>query len=61
MSGEKLPPESDLNELSEQLQGGIETCRSVIANYRSLLIEDQAAVELSGEEEGLAEDWQQPK
>jgi hypothetical protein len=32
---------ADLEELNERLQSGIETCRSVVANYRSLLADEQ--------------------
>jgi hypothetical protein len=35
--------EADVNELSDRLQGGIATCRSVVANYRSLLMSDDLA------------------
>lgn len=31
------------DEVNERLQGGIETCRSVIANYRLLLMDKQLA------------------
>ena len=38
MSDEQLPPEkADVNEVSSQLQDGIQSCRSVVANYRTLL------------------------
>ena len=57
MGGEKLHSEADLGELSEELKGGIETCRSVIANYRSLLIDERAAVEHC--DENVADDLQQ--
>jgi hypothetical protein len=33
------PSEADVDTLSERLQDGIQSCRSVIANYRSLLTE----------------------
>ena len=39
MPGKKL--HTDLDGLSERLQDGIETCRSVIANYRALLSDEQ--------------------
>ena len=38
MSDEQLPPEEgDLNEVNLQLDQGLQTCRSVVANYRLLL------------------------
>ena len=37
------PIRTDVDEVSERLQGGIETCRSVIENYRSLLTDTQPA------------------
>ena len=39
MPGGKL--HTDLEGLNERLQSGIETCRSVVANYRSLLADEQ--------------------
>ena len=38
VSDERLPPENaDVNEVNSQLSEGLETCRSVVANYRTLL------------------------
>lgn len=37
MPDEKPNSEADLGELNDKLAAGIETCRSVIANYRSFL------------------------
>jgi len=37
MPTEKSPSEAELAELSESLAAGIETCQSVVANYKSLL------------------------
>lgn len=38
MSNEDLPPEeANVKEVNLQLQDGIESCRSVISNYRTLL------------------------
>ena len=38
MSNGELPPhEANVSEVSSQLQDGIQSCRSVVANYRSLL------------------------
>ena len=38
MSDEQLrPEESDVGEVNSQLSEGLQTCRSVIANYRTLL------------------------
>ena len=40
MPDEKLSAEGGLSELAESLTEGIESCRSVIANYKSLLSMD---------------------
>lgn len=48
MGDEKVSPEPKLSDIHDRLQSGIETCRSVIDNYRSLLTEDQHALEASG-------------
>ena len=64
MPGEKLPSQPDLGELSDQLQDGIETCRSVIANYRSLLTDEQLAAnssESDDDSEALQESGEQSK
>jgi hypothetical protein len=38
VSNEELPPdEANVSQVSSQLQDGIQSCRSVIANYRDLL------------------------
>ena len=38
LSDHELPPEnSDVNEVNSQLSEGLQTCRSVVANYRTLL------------------------
>ena len=38
MSEEQLPPEeADVEEVNSQLSEGLQTCRSVVANYRTLL------------------------
>ena len=38
MSDEQLPPEeADVEEVHSQLDEGLQTCRSVLANYRTLL------------------------
>ena len=38
MSDEQLPPEeADVEEVNSQLNEGLQTCRSVLANYRTLL------------------------
>lgn len=42
MPGQKLPSEPDLNAINEELTAGLTTCRSVIANYKSLLTDDKA-------------------
>jgi len=35
-------PETNIEEVSSKLRGGLETCRSVIDNYRSLLSQADA-------------------
>ena len=45
MSDNQLPQNSDLDELNSTLNDGLRTCRSMIANYRSLLAPDQLMVE----------------
>jgi hypothetical protein len=52
MSGEKPSSEIHTDELNERLNAGIETCRSVVANYRSLLAGGHAAAD---EEPGNSE------
>ena len=38
VSEEQLPPaEASVSEVNSQLQHGIQSCRSVVANYRNLL------------------------
>ena len=37
MSIEELPNDAEVNEVNSQLQEGIQSCRSVVANYRTLL------------------------
>ena len=38
MSGNELPrDEADLDEVNTRLTDGLQTCRSVVANYKSLL------------------------
>jgi hypothetical protein len=60
MSGEELFPQTDLSELSEQLQDGIETCRSVIANYRLLPAEEPVAAKAS-RKDSVEDDLPPPK
>ncbi len=35
-------PETNIDEVSSKLRGGLETCRSVIDNYRTLLTQADA-------------------
>ena len=38
MSGDQLPrDEADLDEVNTRLTDGLQSCRSVVANYKSLL------------------------
>jgi hypothetical protein len=39
VAGEKLKAEVDVNDVNGRLAAGLETCRAVIANYKSLLSE----------------------
>jgi hypothetical protein len=41
MPDEQRPPDADLDELNARLKQGLKTCRSVIENYRAMLIADQ--------------------
>jgi hypothetical protein len=34
---DKRPPDADVDQVNSSLNEGIETCRSVVANYRNLL------------------------
>jgi hypothetical protein len=43
VSVEKPSPEPQLDQISERLTVGIECCRSVVANYKTLLTDNQAA------------------
>jgi hypothetical protein len=61
MGGESLDSEPGLSELHERLEAGIETCRSVIANYRSLLTDVQSAPETAGAESDGADGLPEPK
>ena len=45
MAGEDRPLESDIDEVSARLTDALKTCRSVVANYKALLTNDQAAAE----------------
>ena len=38
--GDEIPREDDLNKVNSKLNKGLETCRSVVANYRTLLSGD---------------------
>jgi hypothetical protein len=60
VSDDHLPRDADLDQLSSSLNEGLKTCRSMVANYRALLSndndhadndEDEAALEarLGGE------------
>jgi hypothetical protein len=46
-------PEAEVDAVSEQLQDGIQTCRSVIANYRSLLTNDPVTPAVASETSDL--------
>ena len=52
MSDNQLPQNSDLDELNSTLNDGLRTCRSMIANYRSLLAPDQLMVETAANDTG---------
>lgn len=42
MSGEEEPREADYQEVNLRLNQGLQTCRSVVANYRTLLTSHDA-------------------
>ena len=43
MSGNELPrDEADLDEVNSKLTDGLQSCRSVVANYKSLLTANDA-------------------
>ena len=42
MSGEEEPREADYQEVNLKLNQGLQTCRSVVANYRTLLTSHDA-------------------
>jgi hypothetical protein len=44
VSDEQLPREADVAEVSSKLSEGLETCRSVVMNYRSLLSSSRAEI-----------------
>ena len=44
-------PETNIEEVSSKLRGGLETCRSVIDNYRSLLSQADAVETPANSEE----------
>ena len=60
MSDQELPPtEADVEQVNSELNQGIQNCRSVVANYRTLLssVEVEAAdndnePEIGGADEG---------
>jgi hypothetical protein len=45
VSGQNSNSETQIDDLNERLSAGLETCRSVVANYKSLLAGDAVAVE----------------
>lgn len=51
VSNKKPSDQSDLSDLTESLAEGIESCRSVIANYKSLLASESSEMILAETEE----------
>ena len=47
MSDDQLPRDADFDELNSTLNEGLKTCRSMVANYRSLLAPDPLIVEMA--------------
>lgn len=45
MSTEQTPPDADLDEMNARLSDSLKTCRSVVANYKALLKDDQVGAE----------------
>ena len=42
MSDEKTLPDTRLDEVNERLSDGLKTCRSMVANYKALLLAEQS-------------------
>jgi hypothetical protein len=43
MSNEQRPSDAELDELSAKLNDGLKTCRSMVENYRAMLVGEQSA------------------
>jgi len=41
MTNEQRPSDAELDELSAKLNDGLKTCRSMVENYRAMLIGEQ--------------------
>lgn len=52
MSDDQLPHDADLDELNSALNESLRICRSVVANYRSLLAPDELIVEKAANDTG---------
>ena len=51
VSDQQLPPdEADVKQLSSQLNDGLRSCHSVVANYRTLLSPDENEVAVNDNE-----------
>lgn len=42
MAGDKSPSDNELEELSSNLNEGLKTCRSMVANYREMISGEHA-------------------
>ena len=49
MPDEQTPPDETLDEVNARLSNGLKTCRSVVANYKALLLADQGDGEPSSD------------
>jgi hypothetical protein len=42
---EQIPPDAPIDEVNARLSDGLKTCRSMVANYKALLLAEQDDVE----------------
>jgi len=51
VADEKLSAEAGLDRVADSLADGIQSCQSVIANYKALLSSDRSEIPSDGDEE----------
>jgi hypothetical protein len=56
MPNEQRPGDAELDELSAKLNEGLKTCRSMVENYRAMLVGDQSVPANDREESGASDD-----